>query len=221
MIKKILIIFLMSGAAFATQNVHLKNTGTASVLVSNKDINMLSIKGDRIASLALPKTVEVEQDTKSGAAFLKFNSKQNIKGYIQLESGKQFSVEFVVSDVQGDNIVLIKPDVASSKPLNMGRDYTKALARLLRGMFNQEAVEGFDMSVVGKKTKLFNKNVEHLLIFTGEQVQGDVYLYKNKTKRIVDLRETDFFTPGVRAVSLSNSTVKPNTSVHIFIMRDL
>lgn len=219
MIKKILALLLIPSAALATQNIHLKSQGITSVLVSNKDINMLSAKSDRIAALALPKTVEVQQDNKSGSAFLKFNTSENVTGFIQLESGKQFSVEFVVGDVAGDNIVLIAPESVAAKHTGMG--YTKQLARLLRAMFNQEAVDGFDMRVVGKKTKLFNKNVEHLFCYRGAQVQGDAYKIQNKTKETLGLRETDFFAPGIRAISISNQTIAPNEVAHIFIMRDI
>lgn len=221
MIKKILALLLIPSAVLATQNIHLKSQGITSVLVSNKDINMLSAKSDRIVALALPKTVEVQQDNKSGSAFLKFNTSENVTGFIQLESGKQFSVEFVVGDVAGDNIVLIAPESVAAKHTGMGRDYTKQLARLLRAMFNQEAVDGFDMRVVGKKTKLFNKNVEHLLCYRGAQVQGDAYKFQNKTKETLALRETDFFAPGIRAISISNQTIAPDEVAHIFIMRDV
>ena len=66
-INKLLVLFLVLPASvFGVQTISINEAQPIRVVVSQNDINLLSIKNDRIESIALPNSVEVEKNNKNG-----------------------------------------------------------------------------------------------------------------------------------------------------------
>ena len=127
--NKLTIILLMwSGCIFGVQNITVNELQTIRVVVSQNDINLISLKGDRIESLALPNSVEVEQNTKNGSAFMRFKSKSVVKGFLTTELGAKYQLEFVPSDIASETIVLVAPGSKSADTVS-AREYTQMLAQ--------------------------------------------------------------------------------------------
>ncbi len=218
--NKLTIILLMcSGCVFGVQNITVNELQPIRAVVSQNDINLISLKGDRIESLALPNSVEVEQNTKNGSAFMRFKSKNVVKGFLTTETGAKYQLEFVPSDIASETIVLVAPGLKSADAV-VPREYTQMLAQLLRAMYNDAELDGFARTVIDKKIKFNNMKLNLEASYLGAAIEGQVLEFKNTTDKAIELKDMDFYVAGVRAVSIVDKTVSPGDTTQVFIMRD-
>jgi len=217
--KFVQLLLLLPGCAFAVQNITVTQAQPVRAVVSQNDINLISLKNDRIESLALPNSVIVEQNTKNGSAFLSFKSNTVVKGFLTTELGAKYQLEFVPSNVAAETIVLIAPGVKSLDAVD-AREYTQTLAQLLRAMYNDAELDGFARTVTSKKLKINNMKLSLEAIYEGDAIEGQVLDFKNTTDIAMTLKEVDFYTTGVRAVSIVDKALPPENSTQVFIMRD-
>lgn len=213
------LLFLCSGCVFGVQNITVNEAQPVKVVVSQNDINSLSIKNDRIESLALPNSVEVEQNTKNGSAFMRFKSKSVVKGFLTTETGAKYQLEFVPTDIASETIILLAPGLKSADTVS-AREYTQMLAQLLRAMYNEVELDGYARTLSSKKVKINNMNLNLEASYLGAAIEGQVIEFKNTTDKAITLKELDFYVAGVRAVSIIDKTVPPGDSIQVFIMRD-
>ena len=217
--KFVPLLLLLPGCAFAVQNITVTQAQPVRAVVSQNDINLISLKNDRIESLALPNSVEIEQNTKNGSAFMRFKSNAVVKGFLTTELGAKYQLEFVPSNIASETIVLIAPGVKSVDSVD-AREYTQTLAQLLRAMYNDAELDGFARTVTSKKLKINKMKLNLEATYEGDAIEGQVLDFKNTTDIAMTLKEVDFYTTGVRAVSIVDKTLPPESSTQVFIMRD-
>lgn len=218
--KIILILLACSGSVFGVQNVNVNETSPVRLVVSNNDINLISLKNDRIESLALPNSVEVEQNNKTGSAYLKFKGNSPVKGFLISETGAKYQLEFVPSNIPAETITLIKPGIETKIQGADTREYTQMLAQLLRVMYNQSELDGYERAMTEKKVKFKKMNLILETTYFGAAIDGQIYEYENTTKEIKNLKEIDFYDVGVRSVAILNKTLYSGDVTKIYIMRD-
>ena len=217
--KYVILLLLLPGCAFAVQNITVTQAQPVRAVVSQDDINLISLKNDRIESLTLPNSVIVEQNTKNGSAFLSFKSNAVVKGFLTTELGAKYQLEFVPSNISSETIVLIAPGVKAIDAVD-AREYTQTLAQLLRAMYNDAELDGFARTTVSKKLKINNMKLSLEALYEGDAIEGQVLDFKNITDIAMTLKEMDFYTSGVRAVSIVDKTLPHDASTQVFIMRD-
>lgn len=217
----LLCMLAFSKCAFCEQNIQLKSNGATTVLVGISDVNSLSVKDDRILSVVLPQDVEVQQDSNTGTAFLRFAKKGNIKGFVVTEKGDKYQIDFVADDVSADSIVLMKNDSKAAPRVNLAQNYTKFLTSLLKAMYNDAAIDGFNIERLDKKEKLADLPVRLVAIYNNNSLVGKHYKYTNKGKNTKIVKESDFSVNSVRAVSLSSYHVAPRATIDIFVIGDI
>ena len=213
------LLLMLPSCAFGMQNITVTELQPVRAVVSQNDINLISLKGDRIESLALPNSVEVEQNTKNGSAFMRFKSKNVVKGFLTTEMGAKYQLEFVPSDIASETIVLIAPGQKSAESVN-AREYTQMLAQLLRAMYNEVELDGYARGVNSKSLKINKMKLNLDVTYVGAAIEGQVLEFKNTTDKAIELKELDFYDPNVRAVSIVDKTVSPGDTTQVFIMRD-
>ncbi len=218
--KLIVILLVWSSSIFAVQNINVSESMPVRVAVSQNDINMISLKNDRIESLALPNSVEVEQNNKNGSAYLKFKSNSPVKGFLISESGVKYQLEFVPSQIPSETITLIKPGLEAKAQAADTREYTQMLAQLLRAMFNQSDLDGYVRSISEKKVKYNKIKLVLMATYTGATIDGLIYEYENTTKEVQHLKEVDFYDKDVRSVAIVNRKLYSGDVTQVFIMRD-
>jgi len=218
--NKLTIILLMcSGCVFGVQNITVNELQQVKAVVSQNDINLISIKNDKIESLALPNSVEVEQNTKNGSAFMRFKTRGVVKGFLTTETGAKYQLEFVPSDIASETIVLIAPGLKSADAVS-AREYTQMLAQLLRAMYNDAELDGYARGVNSKNLKINKMKLNLDATYVGAAIEGQVLEFKNTTDKAIELKELDFYDANVRAVSIVDKTVSPGNTTQVFIMRD-
>ena len=213
------LLLILPGCAFGVQNITVNELQPVRAVVSQNDINLISLKNDRIESLALPNSVEVEQNTKNGSAFMRFKSKSVVKGFLTTELGAKYQLEFVPSDIASETIILVAPGLKSADTVS-AREYTQMLAQLLRAMFNEAELDGYARGVNSKSLKINKIKLNLDVTYVGAAIEGQVLEFKNTTDKAIELKELDFYDPNVRAVSIVDKTVSPGDTTQVFIMRD-
>ena len=218
--NKLTIILLMcSGCVFGVQNITVNELQPVRAVVSQNDINLISLKNDRIESIALPNSVEVEQNTKNGSAFMRFKSKSVVKGFLTTETGAKYQLEFVPTDIASETIILLAPGLKSADTVS-AREYTQMLAQLLRAMYNEEELDGFARTVTDKRIKINNMKLDLEATYLGATIEGQVLDFKNTTDKAVTLKELDFYVPNIRSVAITNKILQAGESTQVFVMRD-
>jgi type-F conjugative transfer system secretin TraK len=212
-------LVLCSMSAFGGQNIQVNENNVIRIVVSKNDINMLSLKNDRIDSLALPGSVTVEQDRKSGSAYLTFKGSEIVKGFLTSEMGYKYQVEFVPTDIEAETIVLSDTVVAKESFVATPGEYTQKLAQLLRAMSNNADLEGYQVEIHDKKTRVNGKDFILESTYNGPNFFGEVFYYKNDTKELHELTEVAFYQPGVRAVAIDEKILLPDSVAKIYIIR--
>ena len=215
--KLAVLLFLWSGCTFSMQNITVNEPQPVRMVVSQNDINFLRVKNDRIESLALPNSVEVEQNTKNGTAYLRFKSNSVIKGFLTTETGAKYGLEFVPSNIGSETIVLIAPGIKSIDTVD-AREYTQMLAELLRAMYNDTELDGYAHTATDKSIKINNMKLNLDAIYTGAIIEGQVLDFKNTTNKAVVIKELDFYVDGVRSVAIVEKNLEPGHSTQVFII---
>ena len=217
--KLTLLLLIWSGCAFGIQNVTVNEVQPVRMVVSQNDINLISLKNDRIESLALPNTVEVEQNTKNGTAYMRFKSNSVVKGFLTTETGAKYQLEFVPSNIASETIVLIQPGKKSADSFD-AREYTQMLAQLLRAMYNEGELDGYARITMDKNIKFKKMKLNLEVAYLGDTIEGQVFEYENTTDKVLNLKELDFYDTGIRAVSIVDKTLYSGDVTKVFIMRD-
>lgn len=217
--KLTLLLLIWSGCAFGIQNITVNEAQPVRMVVSQNDINLISLKNDRIESLALPNTVEVEQNTKNGTAYMRFKSNSVVKGFLTTETGAKYQLEFVPSNIASETIVLIQPGKKSADSFD-AREYTQMLAQLLRAMYNEGELDGYARITMDKNIKFKKMKLNLEVTYLGGTIEGQVFEYENTTDKVLNLKELDFYDTGIRAVSIVDKTLYLGDVTKVFIMRD-
>lgn len=219
-IKIAVLLLLMSGASFSVQNVYVSELTPVKIVVSNSDINLISLKNDRIDSLALPASVEVEQNTKNGTAYLRFKGVKVIKGVLTTELGAKYQLEFVPNAIPSETIILIQPGLENKAQIFDAREYTQMLAHLLRAMHNEIELDGYVRAITEKNTKHNNFKLKLISTYSGSVMDGLVYEYANASSNIQTLQEIDFYTPEIRALAIFDKKLYSGDVTKIYMFRD-
>lgn len=219
-IKMIVLLLAITGTCSALQNISVNELAPVRVMVSNSDINLISLKNDRIESLALPASVEVEQNTKNGSAYLKFKGSGIVKGFLTSESGAKYQLEFIPSQVPSETIVLVKPGLDNKAQVVDAREYTQMLAQLLRAMHNHVELDGYVRSITDTNIKYNKMKLKLVATYNGGAIEGMVYEFENTGNDVKILKEIDFYALGVRSVAIGDKTLYSGDVTQVYIMRD-
>jgi len=219
-IKLIILLLSFSCTSFAVQNININDLAPVKIAVSQNEMNLIVLKNDRIDSLALPGTVDLEQNTKDGTAYLRFKSSKVIKGFLTTELGAKYQLEFIPSAIASETIVLIQPGLEKKTQSLEAREYTQILAQLLRAMHNETELDGYAKKVADKDVLHNNFKLKLITIYSGGFMSGLVYEYENATNNLQNLKEIDFYNPQIRAIAIRDKTLYSGDVTKIYMIRD-
>lgn len=219
--RKILLFMLLFCSAVFASGVGLKHSpqqisfadhDQLNVVLSDVDVNRISVAGDKIQRLNGPTGIYTARNDASGAAYLTVNTHLPFTVFISTVNGHNLSLFVAPRGIIGKTVIL-KPVTPSKKAAawEKSSSYQKLLVKLINGMINHQAPEGYAFSYInGKNTNFYNIGVlKPVAVFTGAHLQGIVYELINKTKKPIILKPSYFYDSKVCAVSLSQQTIAP------------
>jgi type-F conjugative transfer system secretin TraK len=210
---------LVAGMACGMQ-VEVDEEHPVSVDISKEGINMVRISQDRIASITAPNNIEAQHNAKTGDIALKALTDKPVDVFLVTEKGRHLQLHLLPTNIAAANIVL-QVTGTESAAWELGQPYTKILVELLKAMYNQHKLEGYQVETAqGKPGSLKGGKLQLIASYIGAKVQGDIYEFTNTSKELVFLKQRDLYQMGVRAVSIVDANVYPNATTRVFVMRD-
>lgn len=191
-----------------------------NVVLSNKDINRVLVKGDKIQSVNGSSGLYVAKNDTAGSAYISVYVDTPFTIFASTEKGHNFSLLVTPSAVTGRTIVLNPTTPPSVLPLSANKpaeaeSYQKALVELIKIMVNNEAVENYARIEVKKayKIKFYNvAEIQQIASYSGSSLIGTVATIKNKSSKPLVLKAPYFYKPRVRAVAISQQIINPKAT---------
>ena len=181
------------------------------VVLSNRDINRILVKGDKIQSVNGPTGLYVAKNDTAGSAYISVYGDITFTLFATTEKGHNFSLLVTPKTVAGRTVIL-KP---TSVPLLANRSaeaesYQKALVDLISVMINNKGSSDYAYSQIKSAPKVDFHNIagiQQIASYSGSYLFGIVSVVKNKAPNPITLKPSYFYKPGVRAVALSQQTI--------------
>lgn len=228
MIKKKLLglglLALDSTQALAVQNFNLVDHQRTEIQVSNRQMNRIAVKGDRIQQIfGADEHFHIETDDHGGQIFLKFLSDQMLEPVsltIVTEEGLTQDLTLMPDDMDAQT-VLFKPGVSVDEgDENRLETREDKIAALITAMAAGDLLEGYDIKPVtpGEESETTSA-FKAIKAYEGESFKGIIYCLQNDGETVLNVTEQDVAQSGDLAVSISSPAVAPGQSAHLYVVQ--
>jgi type-F conjugative transfer system secretin TraK len=196
----------------------------------------LFVLEDKVTSLASNGRLIIRKD-KSGGVLLNVKGKSAFTAFLSTEKGREFSLYITPNSGSGETVKLIPKTPAAphydkrspaAARFEQSTPYRKAVITLLKKAIKGEEVTGYtfvpktsfdslpaaQVSNTVKGYKRLNQQTERLYI--GDELAIRVLKVDNKSGHLVNLRESDFSAPSVRAVALEYRDLGKDEYVFVY-----
>jgi type-F conjugative transfer system secretin TraK len=182
-----------------------------SIGLSNRDINRILVKGDKIQNVNGPTGLYTAKNDSAGAAYISLYGEAPFTLFISTMNGHNVSLLVSPRSAAGKTIIL-QPTTSSllSARFEETEGYQKVLIALMSAMINSEASEDYTYHAEkkAKKADFYGiADIKPIASYSGSRLFGIVSEIKNKSKNPLVLKPSYFYKPGVRAASLSKQTI--------------
>jgi type-F conjugative transfer system secretin TraK len=228
MIKKKLLglglLALGNTQALAVQNFNLVDHQRTEIQVSNRQMNRIAVKGDRIQQIfGADEHFHIETDEHGGQIFLKFLSDQMLEPVsltIVTEEGLTQDLTLMPDDMDAQT-VLFKPGISVDEgDENRLETREDKIAALITAMAAGDLLEGYDIKPVapGEESETTSA-FKAIKTYEGESFKGIVYCLQNDGETVLNLAEQDVAQPRDLALSLSTTTLAPGLSAQLYVVQ--
>jgi len=196
------------------KTIPFTNNERLNITLSNKDINRIIVKGDKIQSINGPSGYYSAKNDQQGAAYINTFGESPFTFFISTLRGHSVSLLVHPSQLSGKTIIL-KPNSQPDMHWEQSDSYQKNLAVLMAHMLNNTETDDYDVRVVkkGKTRNFYNiAEVKTLAVYDGSYLYGAISEIKNISRNPITLKPSYFYEPGVRAVALSEQTIPRGSS---------
>jgi conjugal transfer pilus assembly protein TraK len=187
-----------------------------NVVLSNRDINRVLVKGDKIQSVNGPTGLYMAKNDALGSAYISTYGESTFTVFVSTSKGHNFSLLVMPRATPGRTIILepTTPSLLTAR-FEETESYQKVLVTFIKAMINNEMGEDYtyeeEKSKKSKKIDFYGvADIKQIASYSGSHLLGIVSEIKNKTKNPITLKPSYFYQPGVRAVALSNQTIAPS-----------
>ena len=195
-------IFISSGA-FALQ-VKTFEEGTALDFdISANELSHIVVEDDRITGIknALD-NLAIEQDEERGHLFVRpLGKPELVQVFLITEQGKTLSLRLTPQDIPAESIRIksdpILEESEVSKPLE------EDVIELISTLYQKTELEGYQISSAPQSAiDVRGLSLKKTVHYRGSHLMGIAYSVENTHSKPLHLLESDFFEPGVRAISI-------------------
>ena len=227
MIKKKLLglgfLALGSTEAQAVQSFNLVDHQRTEIMVSNRQMNRIAVKGDRIQQVfGADENFHIETDDHGGQIFLRFLSNQMLEPVsltIVTEAGLTQDLTLMPDDLDAQT-VLFKAGVGKVESEEKGMSREDKIAALILAMAAGDRLEGYDIKTIGpREDDESNPAFKAIKTYEGESFKGIVYCLQNDREDVLKVAEQDLAMYGDLALSLSSTTIEPGTSAQLYVVQ--
>lgn len=207
----------------AAQTKMVRHTETLTIDVSIKDPNIISLKNDKITDYLIRKNaIKGEISNKLGILSLKPTQLYYKKPFSMIlftELGYRYTAIVNPKDIPAQDIVLDNNNKVETQQIqedSILRDSYK----LIKAMINDDDFAGYsrqdykgevdENEHLHKDTYLVDKK------YQGEAINGEVIVLETDTNNKEEIKEQNFYEPGVIAVSIDRFNIKANQTAKVY-----
>lgn len=233
------LLLLLSANSFAIQEFQVSNNAEIDAVISDYDVNRISISGARITQVKFKsKLVKVDTDEQNGQIFVYpigmnqpslttvqvGNLKtQKVVGslvsiFVMDDQGRSFNLRLRLHAVPSET-VLIKP-LARTMDKSGSTDFTNQIVTFIEDMYlNQEHPDGYKVVEENTTIKLWKEvDFELYKTYSNDMFTGSVFYIRNKTNKQITLAESLFWKVNTVAVAIEKPVLDPGEITRIFVM---
>lgn len=223
--KKLLGLGLMalgSTEVQAVQSFNLVDHQRTEIMVSNRQMNRIAVKGDRIQQVfGADEHFHIETDDHGGQIFLRFLSNMILEPVsltIVTESGLTQDLTLMPDDMDAQT-VLFKAGIGKVESEETGISREDKIAALVMAMAAGDRLEGFDIKTISpREDDESNPAFKAIKAYEGESFKGIVYCLQNDSETVLKVTEQDLAMSGDLALSLSSTTIEPGASAQLYVV---
>jgi len=187
-----------------------------NVFLSNRDINRILVKGDKIQGINGPTGLYTAKNDATGSAYISLYGDITFTIFASTLKGHNFSLLVTPRSIPGKTIIL-EPTTPSFLTGRVEEEdsYQKTLIALISNMINAEPSEDYaylsaSQAKGNKKTNFYDiAYIKPIAFYSGTHLLGITSEIKNRTRKPIVLKPSYFYRSGVRAVALSQETIAP------------
>ena len=222
--SSVLLGCLLSTALYAQSNQTFRDNTDVSIVLSDSNYNRLVVRGDKIIAAHFPESALSVKNEPDGSLYAVVVQKEPFTLFVTTENGHHFSATVNTESSLGKTIEFVpsnapiaqKPMV--SMPSVMRSPDAKFIETLMSHLVAQKSLAGFSIQHHYGRAIRLQEGLVLLpkLTYVGKTLKGEVTEIYNGGKRPLDLYENLFMGEGVKAVSLSTSTILPKQKAHLY-----
>jgi type-F conjugative transfer system secretin TraK len=216
---------LVSTSAQAIQNFNLVDHQRTEIQLSNRQMNRIAVKGDRIQQVfGADEHFHIETDEHGGQIFLKFLSDQMLEPVsltIVTEAGLTQDLTLMPDDMDAQT-VLFKPGVGmdGNEENEISESREDKIVALISAMAAGDRLEGYDIKAIGPGEENESEPAfKAIKTYEGESFKGIIYCLQNAGETVLNVTEQDVALPRDLAISLSATSIAPGQSVQLYVVQ--
>ncbi|EPM7075252.1 type-F conjugative transfer system secretin TraK [Escherichia coli] len=219
---------LAGNGTLAPTVVPMVNGGQASIAISNTSPNLFTVPGDRIIAVnSLDGSLTNNEQTASGGVVVATVNKKPFTFILETERGLNLSIQAVPREGAGRTIQLVSDLRGTGETAGAwetSTPYESLLVSISQAVRAGKLPEGWYQIPVTKETLQApaGMSAKAEAVWTGNHLKMVRFTVENKTLSVLNIRESDFWQPGTRAVMFSQpvSQLLAAARMDVYVIRD-
>ena len=208
--------------------VPMVNGGQASIAISNTSPNLFTVPGDRIIAVnSLDGALTNNEQTASGGVVVATVNKKPFTFILETERGLNLSIQAVPREGAGRTIQLVSDLRGTGEEAGAwetSTPYESLLVTISQAVRGGKLPAGWYQVPVTKETLQAPAGLSSVAdaVWTGNHLKMVRFAVENKTLSALNIRESDFWQPGTRAVMFSQpaSQLLAGARMDVYVIRD-
>ncbi|MGK4850966.1 type-F conjugative transfer system secretin TraK [Escherichia coli] len=208
--------------------VPMVNGGQASIAISNTSPNLFTVPGDRIIAVnSLDGALTNNEQTASGGVVVATVNKKPFTFILETERGLNLSIQAVPREGAGRTIQLVSDLRGTGEEAGAwetSTPYESLLVTISQAVRGGKLPAGWYQVPVTKETLQAPAGLSSVAdaVWTGNHLKMVRFTVENKTLSALNIRESDFWQPGTRAVMFSQpaSQLLAGARMDVYVIRD-
>ena len=225
--------------------ININNNAQINIALSSEDINRIFVQNQKITSINAPSGLLSGHNDSSGSIYANIHGDTPFTAFISTNLGLHFSllimpksepgqtIEFISNQIQPKNNVIVKKTVIVNHSMpaqtyEQSESYEKTVVDLIKEVMQQKTPPGYTnispkaFSQIGILTVSSDVAQNSGLTqsvkagFLGGQLAVRVLKVVNNTSKPVQLIANAFYSPGIRAVAISQEYVPAGGKTYVF-----
>lgn len=219
---------MAANGTLAPTVVPMVNGGQASIAISNTSPNLFTVPGDRIIAVnSLDGALTNNEQTASGGVVVATVNKKPFTFILETERGLNLSIQAVPREGAGRTIQLVSDLRGTGEEAGAwetSTPYESLLVTISQAVRGGKLPAGWYQVPVTKETLQAPAGLSSVAdaVWTGNHLKMVRFAVENKTLSALNIRESNFWQPGTRAVMFSQpaSQLLAGARMDVYVIRD-